>query len=554
MKGENEMTDEATFYRRAKAWLDEILERNPVSATRMGNHQWDDRLGDRTAGALEDEYQAILAALAELESFDTARFGLNARIDHTLVSEILRSDVRSHEKVEPHLRSPGFYLGEVMGGVFVLVMREFAPLPERLRSALGRVREAPRVLQEGMQNLVPQQVPSIWAETVLEQARQAPGLFLGLLPAMAAEAAPELASELGEAGQEAAQAIQAYAEFLHNEVLPHCASDFAIGREHFDELLRERHMVDYDADQLLETGWEQFRQTKAQMEALAREIDPDRTVQELMEEAKADHPSAEGLLDAYRQAVADIRQYVVDHNIVTIPPDESLRIIETPVYLRPILPYAAYMSAGILAEQQDGIFIVTPVDPEQSPEDQEEKLKGHYWAKLPITALHEAYPGHHLQFVWANRQEKLPRRMGSFIATLFIEGWAFYCEELLEQMGYIAQPIQRLGRLSDQLWRSARIILDASLHTKGMSVDEAVRFLVEECQLEPANALAEVRRYTQTPTQPQSYLMGKLALVDLVAEYRAAHPDLSMRELHDAILGCGALTPRLMRQQLGLSS
>jgi uncharacterized protein (DUF885 family) len=104
------------------------------------------------------------------------------------------------------------------------------------------------------------------------------------------------------------------------------------------------------------------------------------------------------------------------------------------------------------------------------------------------------------------------------------------------------------------LWRAARIILDVSLHTKGMPIDEAVRFLVEECQLEPANALAEVRRYTQSPTQPQSYLMGKLALLDIVAEYRAAHPELSMRELHDAILGCGSLPPRLMRQQLGLSS
>ena len=548
------MTDEARFYRRADEWLDEILVRNPVTATQLGNHQWDDRLADRTARALEEEHQFILAALAELETYDTGQFGLGARIDHAIVSEIFCSEVRSYEKVQSHRRSPGFYLGEVMGGVFGLIMREFAPLPERLRSVLGRVREAPRVLQEGMQNLVPEQVPRVWAETVLEQVRQAPGLFVGLLPAMAAEAAPELAPELGEAGQLAVQAIQAYAEFLENDVLPHCSGEFAAGRELFDELLRERHMVDYDADQLLAMGWEQFRQTKAQMEALAREIDPDRTVEEMMEEAKADHPTAEGLLDAYRQAMADIRQYVFDHDIVGIPPDESLRIIETPVFLRPILPYAAYMSAGILEERQDGIFIVTPVDPEMSPEDQEQKLKGHYWAKLPITALHEAYPGHHLQFVWANRQETLPRRMGSFIATMFIEGWAFYCEELLEQMGYIAQPIQRLGRLSDQLWRSARIILDSSLHTKGMSVDEAVAFLVDECQLEPANALAEVRRYTQTPTQPQSYLMGKLALLDIVEEYKAAHPELSMREMHDAILGCGALTPRLMRQQLGLST
>jgi uncharacterized protein (DUF885 family) len=546
------MTDETTFYRRAEEWLYEILERNPVLATYEGVHKWDDRLGDRTAAAMENEYRDSLAVLAELQSFDTAGFGLAARIDRALVTELFSSDVRSYEKIQSHRREPGLYLGEIMYGIFSLIIKEFAPLPDRLRSALGRMREAPRVLQEGMQNVVPEQVPSVWAETALEQARQAPGLLVGLLPAIAAEAAPDLAPELTKAGQEAAQAIQAYAEFLQNEVLPRCAGDFAVGRELFDELLRKRDMVDYGADQLLATGWEQFHQTKAQMEALAREIDPDRTVRELMEEAKADHPTAEGLLDAYRQAVADIRQYVIDHEIVTIPDNESLTIIETPVYLRPILPYAAYMPAGTLEEQQDGIFIVTPVDPEQSADEQEQKLKGHHWAKLPITALHEAYPGHHLQLVWANRQEMLPRRLGSYLSTLFIEGWAFYCEELLEQMGYIAQPVQRLGRLSDQLWRAARIILDVSLHTKGMPVDEAVDFLVKECQLEPINALAEVRRYTQSPTQPQSYLMGKLAILDIVAEYRAAHPGLSMREMHDAILGCGSLPPRLMRQQLGL--
>ena len=227
--------------------------------------------------------------------------------------------------------------------------------------------------------------------------------------------------------------------------------------------------------------------------------------------------------------MAAIRQYVIDQGIATIPPGESLQIVETPAYLRPILPYAAYMQPGILEEKQEGIFIVTPVDPSAPPEEQEQKLRGHYWAKLPITALHEAYPGHHLQLVWANRQETIPRRMGSFLATLFIEGWAFYCEELLEKMGYISQPIQRLGRLSDQLWRAGRIILDVSLHTRGMSVDEAVQFLVQECSLEPTNALAEVRRYTQSPTQPQSYLMGKLAILELVADYRRAHPEASLR-------------------------
>lgn len=544
------MTGKATFYRWADEWLARLLEMNPVAATQLGDHRWDDRLAAFSPEAIENEHQETLAALAEIQAMDPAGLGLEARIDQTLITCIMESIIRQHEKRRLAWRAPGVYVNQVLGGVVELIIKEFAPLPERLQAALGRVREAPRVLREGQANLIPSETPKVWAEVALEQAQQAAGLLAGLLPALAAEAAPDLQAGLTEAGQAAAQASEAYAKYLQDELIPQAAGDFAAGRGLFDEILREEHLVDYGAEQLLATGWEQFRQTQAQMAAVAREIDPRKSVQEILEEAKADHPTAEGLLAAYEAAMAQARQYVIEHDIATIPPSESLRIIETPAYLRPLVPYAGYMPAGILEEQQEGIFVVTPVDPVAPPEEQEQKLRGHYYAKLPVTALHEAYPGHHLQLVWSNQRETIPRRLASLLSTLFIEGWAFYCEELMEQLGYIATPLQRLGRLSDQLWRAARIILDVSLHTRGMSVDEGVDLLVKECQLERTNALAEVRWYTQSPTVPQSYLMGKLQIVQLVADYRRAHPQASLRQTHDAILGCGSLPPRLMRQRL----
>ncbi|MFP4344621.1 MAG: DUF885 domain-containing protein [Anaerolineales bacterium] len=546
------MTQEEEFYSRAEAWFVRVLEQMPVAATHMGDHRWDDRLADYRPEAIEQRHQETLEALAEFEALDTSGFSLEARIDHTLFVKILASFVREHEKVQGHRRDPGGYMNEGLGGIMGLLLKEFAPISERLQSALGRVREVPRVLEEARLNIEPAAVPRVWAETALEQAQQAPGLFLGLLPAIAAQAAPELQADFVESGRVAAEALQAYRAYIEEELLPQASEEFAAGRELFDELLHETHLVDYDADELLETGWRLFRETREEMESVAREIDPERSVREILEEAKADHPTAGGLLDAYRQSMAESRQYVLDHQIASIPANESLKIVETPVYLRPIIPYAAYMQPGMLEEQQDGLFFVTPVDPEAPPEEQEQKLKGHFWAKLPITTLHEGYPGHHLQLVWANRSEALPRRMATFLSTFFIEGWAFYCEELLEQLGYIDTPVQRLGRLSDQLWRAARIVLDVSLHTRGMPVEEAVHFLVEECQLEPTNALAEVRRYTESPTQPQSYLMGKLAILELVEAYRQAHPDATLLEIHDAILRCGSLPPRLMRRQLGL--
>jgi uncharacterized protein (DUF885 family) len=544
------MSDETTFYKQAELLLYRLLELNPTTATAMGDHRYDGKLGDFTAGALEAQNREMKQALTSFQAMDAAAFSLEGGIDHTLMVQILKSFVRRYERLARHRRDPASYFEEVLGGVFALIIKDFAPIEERLASCLLRMRDAPRVFREARANISAADVPPVWAEIALEQAKQAPGVFAGFLPGIAAQAAPKLEGDFRAAGKAAAEAAAAYRDFLEKQVLPRAAGDFAVGRAVFDEMLREDHMVDYDADQLIDTGWRLFRETEDQLAAVAREIDPAKSVAEILEAAKADHPTAEGLLKAYEEAMKATKQFVIDHDIAGIPSGETLRIIETPVYARPVLPYAAYMPPGILEEKQDGLFLVTPIEPGMAPELVEQKLKGHNFAKLPVTALHEGYPGHHLQLVLSNRQKAIPRRLGSFLSTLFIEGWAFYCEEMMEKMGYIAEPVQRLGRLSDQLWRAARIVIDASLHTKGMSIEEAVDFLVTKCRLEPANALAEVRRYTGSPTQPQSYLMGKLALLDIVEAYRAANPKATARQMHDAILGCGSLPPKLMRRQL----
>lgn len=546
------MTDPQTFYERSRAWIDRLMEVNPGAATQLGDHRYDGELGQFTLAEQDAQNEEIKGVLAELAGMETADWPNAARVDHTLMTQIFKGFVRGYESERAHIRNPGVYLNATTGGVVLLLMKDFAPLPERLKSALSRTRQVPRVLAEARDVIDPAQVPAVWAETALEQGQMAPMLFTMLLPSLAQQAAPDLVEEITEAGAAAGKAVEDFIAYVRDDVLPEAAGGFAVGRDRFDEILREDHMVDYDADELLDIGWKQFESTKKQMEAVGREIDPDRPVEEILEEAKSDHPTAEGLLQAYKDAMASAKQYVIDHEIVTIPENESLEIVETPAYIRPIIPYAAYMQPGMLEEQQDGIFVVTPVDPNAPAELQEQKLKGHFNVKLPVVALHEAYPGHHLQLTWANRTETLPRRMGSFLATLFIEGWAFYCEELMEQMGWIAKPIQRLGRLHDQLWRAARIILDVSLHTKGMTVEEAISFMVEKVQLEPANATAEVRRYTQTPGQPQSYLMGKLQILDLIEDLKKANPDLPMKEMHDKLLAEGSLPPRLMRQALEL--
>ncbi len=539
------------FYRHAQGFIDKWMEEVPVAATALGDHRFDDRLGDHSKDAQERQQREIKEALAEFESFDTADFDVDAKIDHRLMVQISKSILRGfeHEKLRHHLREPGTYSEECLGGVFLLLVREFAPLEERLVKALGRLKATPQVLAQGKENIAQQEVPSVWCEVALESAQQGLALFTMLIPALAQQA-PKLTEELNEASKEAAEALQDWIKFLQDRVSPQAKGDFAVGQQLFEELLREDHLLDYTAEELLKTGWRLFEETKEQMEQVAREIDPAKIVEEILEEAKADHPGAEELLDVYREEMAKVRKFVLDHDIATIPTGESLKIEPTPPFWCGVIPYAAYMMPGPLEKKQEGIFLVTPVDPNSPKEEQEEKLKGHNYAALPVTALHEAYPGHHLQLVYANTVGTLPRKLGAFVSTLFIEGWAFYCEELMERLGYIREPLQRLGRLSDQLWRAARIILDVSLHTKGMTVEEGIDFLVERVGLERSNAQAEVRRYTSSPTQPMSYLMGKLEIVKIIDEYKQRHPAASLREVHDAILSCGSLPPRLMRERV----
>ena len=541
--------DQAEFYRRAEKFIDRFMQEAPVAATQLGDHRFDDRLADYSKAGLERQLQEVRGVVEEFASFDTTSFDIDARIDHRLTLQVAKSILRDLEKFKSHLRNPSTYCDECMGGVFLLLVKEFAPLEERLEKTLGRLRAIPEVLARGRENIRPEEVPPIWNEVALESSQQGLALFTVLIPALAQQV-PKLATDLNAASQSAAQAFEDYAHFLREAVAAKARGDFAAGEELFEELVHENHMLDYSAKELLEIGWRLFRETEKAMEQLAQEIDRQKTARELLEVAKADHPGANELLDVYRREMARVRQFVVTQDIVTIPEGESLKIEPTPPFLRGIMPYAAYMMPGPLEKIQQGVFLVTPVDPQSSEKEQEEKLRGHHYAKLPVTALHEAYPGHHLQLVYANSVGSLPRKLGAFISTLFIEGWAFYCEELMEQLGYIDQPLQRLGRLSDQLWRAARIILDASLHTKKMTAEEGIDFLVERAGLERSNAQAEVRRYTATPTQPMSYLIGKLEIVKLIGEYKKKHPEASLKQVHDAVLSCGSLPPRLMQERL----
>lgn len=533
-----------------KALSEEILgwffKTNPVMATAVGVHDYDSELGDFTAEAIQAQNEQARRYLAQIQALDPAALAPEERIDRELIVIQLETGVKLEDALHQWRQNPGYGDIAVMGA-FLLLFREFAPLEQRLESLLARLKQVPVVLAQGKANLT--DPVKVFAETAVETLRGGLMFFQGLVPTFIAQASsPALRQSLEDANAKAILAMQDYLASVKAAV-PKGSPNFAIGQELFDYLLRRRHLLPYDSGTLFARGQELFTETYRAMSETARQIDRSKTMWEVVEDLKREHPKAGDLVPSYRRAMIAAKEWVVEKGIVDLPAGEDLVVEETPTFQRPIIPYAAYMAPAAFEKVQTGRFFVTPVDQSASAEHQEQQLRDHNTYAIPIKAIHEAYPGHHLQLCWANANPSPIRKIND--STLFIEGWAFYCEELAERLGLLAGPKSRLIRLKDQLWRAGRVVLDAGLHARGMTIDEAVGYFVEKVHLERPNALAEVRRYAQTPTQPMSYLIGKIEIVRLSDDYKSAREDdFDLRKFHNDLLAQGNLPPAMLRRVL----
>ena len=236
------------------------------------------------------------------------------------------------------------------------------------------------------------------------------------------------------------------------------------------------------------------------------------------------------------------RRFVAERGLVTVP-DGSLDVVETPSFMQPLIPFAAYDPPGAFAEQRTGWFFVSV--PEEA------QLREHSAHELALTALHEGYPGHHLQHLVAQAQPSPVRRV--VWTPLTVEGWALYCEEMMGEEGFFLDPAEAFFQRLHLLWRAVRIVLDVRLHTEGMTVAQAVRFMMEKLDLARESAEAEVRRYCANPGNPLSYAVGRRELLRLREDWRRrAGAGFTLRKFHDEVLSYGGLPVSLMRWGMGL--
>lgn len=529
--------------------VDSLFEASPFFATQMGIHQYDHLLDRYDAEARAARRSLARDSLKELKAYENASLTQTEQIDLAVLQGVLQVQLRYETDLKMLDRNATIYVDRLLEALYTMVVREYAPPEERATALLERLRGVPAYVQTASQNLKSgYDIPAVWTEIAIESLDGADLFFKETLQPFAKKTAKGN-EEFLDAAEGARRTLLRFKAFLRDEILPRCDGSFAVGRDMFEFLLEKEHGLSLRVKDLLAIGEEAVATTRAEIARTAAEIAPGKAVEKLLADAKKHHPALEKLTQTYKKEMERARDFVVKKDLLTVPDGEKLVVTETPPFARGVCPYAAYMPPAPFDDDQTGLFWVTPVQKGASAEKRQEQLEGHSLASIPVTAIHEAYPGHHLQLLHSNRASSKVRKV--FGTSTFWEGWALYCEELMFDEGFYSDPKVRLMQLKDQLWRAHRVLIDLKLHLQQMSMEEAVDVLVDGAWLERANAIAEVKRYTLTPTQPMSYLVGKREILALRDDYKHQRGErFKLKEFHDKLLSFGSIPLPLAREAM----
>jgi len=527
--------------------VDDLVADDPVLGTVLGMTEGAGRLPSWSAAALERRCELLHAHERRLTPLLAAEH-TGAAVDAFAALQVVRRRLRLLELRRAPQRHPGAVL-EVAAAVFPLLVRELGTTGERVEALASRLAAVPQLLAEATEALEPG--PSAAAvESGIDFAEGLLDLAGPTARAFAASVGREGAVD--EASAAAVAALASFRDFLRDELAPTATDECAAGDGVLADILLWEHALDEPPEALAAYGREVLSETRAAMEEIAAAAGYAGAA-EAVAAGQALTPTAAGLVDDYRRAVEEARAFVVAHDIAGLPPGEELEVVATPLFLRSLLPFAAYDAPGPFAERQLGFYYVTPPPDDLGEEEVRAILRGHSLASLRTTGVHEAYPGHHLQLVSANFAPTLARRIAGLPdgGNLLVEGWAFYCEELMDREGFLDDPVVRLMRLNDQLWRACRVVIDVELHSDRMGLAEAVDFLVREASMNRREAELECRRYAEEPGQAMSYLLGKREVTRL-AERWSGERGGTLRAFHDELLSWGSLPPAAIAWGMGL--
>ncbi len=519
----------------------------PTVATDTGVHDYDDRMPDISQAGHAAWQRRLSAALGEAPA--TENLPLVKRDDIEFLVSSIKGFLLADETVRMWRKDPDYYANLATDAVFGLIKRDFAPARDRLRSVIARERRIPAMLAASKSLLT--EPARVYVEIAQDQIDGNIAFFQTDLPsAFAAVTDPALKAAFAESNGAVLAALADYKAFLAR-LLPRATFPFALGRATFQEKLLDEDMVDLPVDKILEIGMADLRRNQATLAEAAHRIDPAKSLDQVMAEVTKDHVAADRLLPTAKDQLAMLRRFVIDHDIVSVAGDDQPIVAETPPFMRATT--FASMDAPATLEQhaKESYYFITLPDPRWPAAKQEEYLEGYNTPLLQNVSVHEVWPGHFVQHLYdlAEPGRSLVRKVLG--ANTTVEGWAHYSEQMMLDEGLGGgDPKLRLMQVVDALLRDCRLVVGIRMHTMGMSIEDAEAFMVKEGHQQPVGAEMEVHRGTEDPTYLY-YTLGKLGILKLRADYKAAHGDkFSLKDFHDRFNRAGLIPLKEIRREI----
>ncbi|MGA7342545.1 MAG: DUF885 domain-containing protein [Terracidiphilus sp.] len=548
------------FEKASDEYFDQVYFRYaPSTGTQTGYHQYDAQLEDFSRTTIDAEIAALKSFEKRIEAIqpDDSAADFVPRSDREIVLGNIRSQLLELETIRSWQKDADNYSSACANGAFVLMERKFAPPDERLRSLVAREKQMPALLAAARVNL--QNPPRIFTEIAIEQLPDIVSFFEHDVPQAFADARDAaLKAEFAHTNAAVISALNDYLGWLKTDLLARSNGDFRIGADAFRKKLEYDEMVDLPLDKLLEIGWADLRKNQARFKEVAHELEPDKDPSAVLEELGEDHPAPDQLLNSFRATFDGLVSFIRAHHIVTIPSDVRPIVEETPPFMR-ATTFASMDTPGPYeTHATEAYFNVTLPDPRMTPAEVEGYMHSFNIGTVISTAVHEAYPGHYVQFLWLPQAPSKVRKILG--ANTDIEGWAHYCEQMMLDEGY-GQPgagardereskFLRLGQLQDALLRDARFIVGIEMHTGTMSVEQAEAFFQKEGYQSKETAAVETKRGAGDPTYLY-YTLGKLEIMKLRADVKKKEgAAFSLEKFHDDFLRQGFPPIKIVREAM----
>ncbi len=523
-------------HKRFQAVADNYLEASwqlfPHQASDLGFHQFDGDLGKNDPETWQTYGRLQADALRDIEALPDDVFLGDLWLDKRALTSQLRTGLHWTQSLQRWRNDPQVHCDAAINSLFNLVIRNADRLAQVRPALESRLAKIPGFLAAGARCL---QLPvPLWTRLARQSCQSVNGFLLDLGNQLALlSPRPEQTRALVQA------AISAFAKYADaaSARTPGPRNGFAVGRQAFEFLSRENTGLAYSLPELRGLGEDLVARLKDQLATEARKFGRKKAAQILEQAAQGWIPQSHSLLEEYQRVTTEVRTGFESADLVTFPDRERCKVTLVPEFLRHHFPTAAYSQPGPFDKDQTGIFWVNDLSATHTdPLKKAAEVRQHFG--LELTCAHEAYPGHHVQFILQNRHPSRIRRLCSH--AIFYEGWTMWCEKMSVEQGLIDLPEARLIQLKDALWRAYRIVIDCGLHDGTLTDKAACRVLEEGVGFTAGRARADVNWYTSAPTVPMSYLLGRLELERLHG-HLVGRRGWSLRQFNDWILSFGAI-------------